>query len=331
VNAYVDFNLDEPIDRATYFLILCDSDRKHGTQTIGSNFAANCDAAFADLSQPVDWISFVTHDLPIIRDMPQLVRDAAIELKLNKSQAEALKAAHKRAPTKVAEVIERGETTVFDRSQLEYKTVPIAEMSAREIAAIVPEKVIQHDFSAIHTAPPVPVGQFRCIVIDPPWPVEKIEREQRPRQGATLDYPTLSIEEIRERMAGELATRVAGDGCHLYLWVTQRYLPLGLELLTAWEFRYQCLMTWVKPTGMTPYSWMYNTEHVLFARRRSLKLERLGLKLSFEAPSVRHSAKPDVFYDLVRQASPGPRLELFGRKEREGFEVWGDEVVADAS
>ncbi len=27
--------------------------------------------------------------------------------------------------------------------------------------------------------PPLPVGEFKCIVIDPPWPIEKIEREKR--------------------------------------------------------------------------------------------------------------------------------------------------------
>ncbi len=321
------FDLDNPVDRATYLLVLRDSDRKHGTQEIGDRFIANCDAAFADLSQPIQWDSFVANDLPIIRNMPQLVKDAAIELKLNKSQADALKAVHSRAPEKITAVIDKGEATVFDRSQREFTTAKLADMSAREIAALVPEKVVQTDFSSIRTAPPVPEGRYRCIVIDPPWPVQKIEREQRPHQGAELDYPTMSEDEIRTRIADELRTRIAADGCHLYLWVTQRYLPLGLELTEAWGFRYQCLLTWVKPTGMTPYSWMYNTEHVIFARQGGVALTRLGLKLAFDAPVVRHSEKPTTFYDLVRQASPGPRLAMFERKPREGFTVWGNEVT----
>lgn len=137
-------------------------------------------------------------------------------------------------------------------------------------------------------------GKHRCIVIDPPWPVKKIERLERPNQAAALDYPTMTLEQIAALPVQDLADP---DGCHLYLWVTQKYLPIGLALLDGWGFTYQCLMTWVKPTGMTPYSWMYNTEHVLFAKRGGLKLERLGLKLSFDAPVVRHSQKPDVFFD----------------------------------
>jgi len=170
---------------------------------------------------------------------------------------------------------------------------------------------------------PFPERKYRCIVIDPPWPMKKIEREVRQKQGSELDYPVMTLEEIAVLPVRKLASE---NGCHIYLWVTHKFLPKGLKLFEQWDARYQCLMTWVKPTGITPYSWMYNTEHVLFGRIGSLKLERLGLKLSFEAPVTRHSEKPDVFYERVIEASPKPRLEMFARKSREGFAVWGNEV-----
>ena len=170
------------------------------------------------------------------------------------------------------------------------------------------------------TAPPE--GTYRCLVIDPPWPVEKILREERPNQDA-FDYPTMPLEAIRCLPVGELADSA---GCHVYLWTTQKHLRDAFALFEAWGVSYQCLMTWVKPTGMTPYSWMYNTEHVLFGRVGNLPLERMGLKLSFEAPAIRHSQKPGVFYERVLAASPGPRLELFARSPRAGFDAWGNEV-----
>lgn len=170
--------------------------------------------------------------------------------------------------------------------------------------------------------PELPTGRYRCIVIDPPWPIKKIEREQRPNQGASLDYPTMTLDEISGLPISDLAEEAA----HLYLWVTQKFLPDGLVFVEKWGFVYQCLLTWDKPTGITPFSWMYNTEHVIYAHRGGLKLDTLGLKLSFSAPSLGHSQKPDIFYDRVVLASPGPRLDMFARREREHVQSWGNEV-----
>jgi N6-adenosine-specific RNA methylase IME4 len=165
-------------------------------------------------------------------------------------------------------------------------------------------------------------GRYRTLVIDPPWPVQKILRDERPNQDA-FDYPTMTLSEIVSLPVDDLAD---ADGCHVYLWVTQKHLPSGLWLFNQWGVRYECLMTWRKNVGFTPFSWMYSTEHVLFGRIGNLGVVRKGLRLDFEAKVTRHSAKPDAFYERVVQASPEPRLELFARAKRPGFQVWGNEV-----
>lgn len=170
---------------------------------------------------------------------------------------------------------------------------------------------------------PYPEGTYRCIVIDPPWPMKKIERDVAPNQGIYLDYPTMSIDEIGKLPINELADE---NGCHIYLWTTHKFLPEALRIFQEWNAKYQCLLTWVKPGGFTPFSWMYNTEHVLFGRIGSLPLLRNGIKLSFNEATREHSRKPDIFYDIVREASPEPHLELFARQPREGFVVWGNET-----
>ncbi len=40
-----------------------------------------------------------------------------------------------------------------------------------------------------------------------------------------------------------------------------------------------------------------------------------------------HSAKPDAFLDLVETVSPGPYLELFARRQRLGWDTWGNEAL----
>lgn len=173
-------------------------------------------------------------------------------------------------------------------------------------------------------APPLPAGVYSTLVIDPPWQIEKIDRDVRPKQAA-VDYPMMSLEELA---ALPVASKAAPDA-HLYLWTTHKYLPAALSLAETWGFHYQCLMTWVKNVGMTPFSWMYSTEHVLFCRRGSLDLLRKGMRLDFSAKVTKHSEKPDAFYELVRQASPEPRLEFFARKASKGFTVWGNEAPVE--
>jgi N6-adenosine-specific RNA methylase IME4 len=168
--------------------------------------------------------------------------------------------------------------------------------------------------------PPAPaVGEFSTIVIDPPWPMEKIERDVRPNQVAHLDYRPMAEDELR---AIELP---AAEDAHLYLWTTHKFLPLALELAEAWGFKYQCVLTWVKNVGFTPFSWMYSTELCLFCRRGGLDLLERGRRLDFEAKVREHSRKPDEFYNLVREVSPEPRIDMFSRERRDGFETWGNE------
>ncbi len=167
----------------------------------------------------------------------------------------------------------------------------------------------------------IPKGKYSTIVIDPPWPMKKIDREVRPKQIG-FDYPTMNEEELKEFLTPDI---IANDA-HLYLWVTHKFLPMGLRLAEHWGFKYQCLMTWVKNVGFTPFSWMYSTEHVIFAIKGSLPLLRKGMRLDFNAKVREHSRKPDEFYDLVKEASPSPRIDIFSREKRKGFSQAGNEI-----
>lgn len=164
---------------------------------------------------------------------------------------------------------------------------------------------------------------YRTIVIDPPWPVKKVIRRVRPNQIKALDYPTMTLEEIAGLPIVDLTDP---NGCHVYLWVTHKYLPIGFEIFQHWGVKYHCLLTWVKNVGFTPFSWMFSTEHVLFGRIGNLDVLKQGVRTSFYAPVIRHSKKPLVFYVKVCDVSPAPRLEMFAREPHEGFDSWGNEV-----
>lgn len=168
---------------------------------------------------------------------------------------------------------------------------------------------------------PFPDGKYRTIVIDPPWPIEKITREVRPNQD-NFDYPTMTLEEIQALNIKKIAF---DEGCHIYLWTTHKFLPFCFEIFKTWGVNYECLLTWVKNVGFTPFSWMYSTEHILFGRIGNLELLSKGKRLDFNAKVEGHSRKPDIFYDLVKIVSPKPRIDLFGRRDIEGFNRYGNQ------
>jgi len=133
----------------------------------------------------------------------------------------------------------------------------------------------------------------------------------------------MSIEAIRNFPIKRV---LAENGCHVYLWTTHRFLPDAFIILREWGVNYECLLTWVKNVGFTPYSWMYSTEHVLFGRVGDLQVKQKGTRVDFTGKVREHSRKPDEFYDLVCKMSPGPRIDLFSREKHDGFDQYGLEI-----
>lgn len=216
-------------------------------------------------------------------------------------------------------------TTVVQASQIAPER-PIESIIAQVQYSIATEKAnhrnLLNEYKRQQVEPqPTPEGKYKTIVIDPPWSTEKILREVRPNQF-DIDYPTMTMDEIKALPIPAIADE---DGCHIYLWTTHKYLPTAFDILGVWGANYECLLTWIKNVGMTPFSWMYSTEHCLFARIGNLPLLKLGKRLDFQAKVREHSRKPDEFYNLVKEVSPEPRMDMFSREKREGFAQYGNE------
>ena len=165
----------------------------------------------------------------------------------------------------------------------------------------------------------IPDGTFTTLVVDPPWDWgDEGDVDQLGRARPT--YQTVPYDDLLKMPIGAKATADA----HLYLWITNRSLPKGFTLLDAWGFRYVTCLTWVKNSfGMGNY-FRGQTEQVLFGVRGSLPLARHDVGTCFSAPRGKeHSSKPDEFYALVQTCSPAPYLDVFGRQQREGWQIWG--------
>jgi len=168
-------------------------------------------------------------------------------------------------------------------------------------------------------------NRYNVIVVDPPWDIGKIVRNVRPNQGPTLDYPTMSIEEICN-----LDIRgIADDSCVLFLWTINQYLDVALDILSYWGSKFHLLITWDKQNGMCLFGFHRRTEFVLvgFKGRIEMYPHRKAMPtLISESSWGKHSVKPDIFYQWAEMFGE-KRVDIFARRQRLGWDVWGNEVA----
>jgi N6-adenosine-specific RNA methylase IME4 len=169
-------------------------------------------------------------------------------------------------------------------------------------------------------------GVYDVAVIDPPWPMVKIERDERPNQ-AKFDYPTMDVPQISEDVSENLLKHLNKDA-HVFLWTTHRFLPDALNLLKGWGLSYVCTFTWHKSGGFQPVGLpQFNTEFAIYARKGAPKfVDTKAFNTGFEAPRGKHSEKPEAFYATLRRVTGGRRIDMYNRRTIEGFDGWGKEA-----
>lgn len=173
--------------------------------------------------------------------------------------------------------------------------------------------------------------KYKTIVADPPWMpslgstwISSFKDKGRPHR----QYPTMTLGEIKS------LNIPAATQAHLYLWTIAQHVDWAYDVARAWGFDPVILWTWKKP-GLGVGRFQCNTEHILVGRKGSRHGNPFGQGgrhmaatggTLFEWPRGRHSEKPNEFFNLVEQLSPSPRLEMFARNPRMGWDVWGNEV-----
>ena len=170
--------------------------------------------------------------------------------------------------------------------------------------------------------------KYNTIYADPPWNQQLSGQWGKHKQAKVINYPLMTVGDICRLPVVDIAE----EGCHLWLWTTNQFLPAGFEVMKSWGFKYLAPITWVKPSGVG--NWFVSvTQTLLFGYKGKcvFPLERYKPTVLNTGPPKRHSQKPEAFYDLVESISPEPRIELFSRARRFGWDCWGNEVDSDIS
>jgi N6-adenosine-specific RNA methylase IME4 len=165
--------------------------------------------------------------------------------------------------------------------------------------------------------------KYQVIYADPPWPI-KWNRSAGIRTKQ-LEYPTMPIAEMCQLNVKDLADK---DGCTLFMWTTNGFLPEALALTKVWGFHYEMLYTWCKNNAMGGHP-RNATEHMIIATIGSPKRGHRHMPMTLnwgQYPKSKHSEKPDEVREMIERITNGNRVELFARKYTDGWDVWGNEV-----
>jgi len=174
--------------------------------------------------------------------------------------------------------------------------------------------------------------KYKVIQADPPWQQGKGGKKKvRPNSsGGKLDYPTLDLISIKRILWK--ASKIAEYDHTLFLWATEKHLFNAQKIAEELGYKLHIRMIWYKITGMAPaFSVRYTHEYLLYMYKgkfQPVALEQRGKIASvFIEQVTKHSKKPKIAYEIIESLYPeGNKLELFARGQREGWDVFGNDV-----
>jgi site-specific DNA-methyltransferase (adenine-specific) len=183
--------------------------------------------------------------------------------------------------------------------------------------------------------------KYHLIYCDPPW-----EYDRKVTKGAALaHYQTMDFEQICSLPVHQLAAK----DCMLLMWTTNNMMMRSGEVMKRWGFEFVTIYTtWVKtyPNGNPVKNMGSYTrpacEFIIVGKRGRAAQYRKNKCVSqvLVAPRptkfdkknvVIHSKKPEEMYAIFdlyfgEDYHKLNKIELFSRKKRMGWDVWGNET-----
>jgi N6-adenosine-specific RNA methylase IME4 len=182
--------------------------------------------------------------------------------------------------------------------------------------------------------------KYSLIYADPPW--KWLARSPKGEgRSASRHYQTMSLDDIKKLPIGSISE----SRSVLCMWAIDTMIPEALELMDAWGFQYKTVVFyWIKENKKSPgffmgngYYTRANPETCLLGTRKKNRdlgirgggIPRVdkGVRRLIVSKIGRHSEKPEeAALRLERLFGDVSRVELFARRRRPGWDVFGNQV-----
>lgn len=222
------------------------------------------------------------------------------------------------ATPEIKEAVKSGEMSINQAYQATRREEKKAEVKRRI-----------EDYSKVQTGVidiKKPEKKYNIVYADPPW-----RYWESGNKNQSEHYTTMTIEDICKLPVKDI---IAEDSV-LFLWVTYPILHEAFKVIESWGFKYSTAgFVWIKrnKNADTPFfgcgAWTRaNSELCLIATRGHIQRLDATISQVIESPIEEHSKKPDIVRDLIEKlVGKLPRVELFCRNPKDGWDVWGNEA-----
>jgi N6-adenosine-specific RNA methylase IME4 len=187
-----------------------------------------------------------------------------------------------------------------------------------------------------------PDKRYNIIYADPPWTFKTYSQKGKEKKSAELHYDCMSIEDIYSLPIQDICE----ENCCLFLWATNPLLQEGLNTIKEWGFTYKTVaFSWYKKNKIADsffwglgYWTRANVELCLLATKGKPTRISKGVHQviddedyydteQFFSVIREHSQKPDIVANrIVQLCGDIPRIELFARDKKDGWDSWGNEI-----
>ena len=175
--------------------------------------------------------------------------------------------------------------------------------------------------------------KYGIICMDPPW--EYGGQTQHNGKGgkdtgsAARHYPTMKTKDMITEFKA-IIEEWADDDCLIFMWATWPHLDQAIELGKGFGFKYvHTPFIWDKMAVNPGFYTMTQTEPVLCFKKGKIPRPRgsRNQRQLVQVKRTRHSEKPQEVYDRIELMFPEQnKIEMFARKERPGWDCWGNEI-----